>query len=129
MRARQHQPPFVLLQAARSATCAWPVARMQTEISDASRLVETASREPLGMSLTLLTISSPRPGPDDARQQIGQALARAFDARRHDARGDHRRFEQARDNPWRNRTLRARLVMSARARRDRRWSAAAPARR
>ena len=29
----------------------------------AKRLVETANREPLGMSLTLLTISSPSPGP------------------------------------------------------------------
>ena len=42
---------------------AWPVARMQTLTSAASRLVETASREPLGMLLTLLTISRPRPGP------------------------------------------------------------------
>ncbi len=41
----------------------WPVARMQTEIRQASRLVETASREPLGMSLTRLTSSMPRPGP------------------------------------------------------------------
>ena len=71
----------------------WPACRRA--ISAASRLVETASREPLGMSLTLLTISRPRPGPDHARQQIGQALARAFDARRHDAGGDDRRLEQA----------------------------------
>ena len=42
---------------------AWPVARMQTAMSAASRLVETASREPLGMLLTLLTISRPWPGP------------------------------------------------------------------
>ena len=41
----------------------WPVARMQAVMIAASRFVETASREPLGMSLTLLTISSPRPGP------------------------------------------------------------------
>ncbi len=32
---------------------------------------------------------------DHARQQIGQRLARPFHARRHDARGDHRRLEQA----------------------------------
>ena len=38
---------------------AWPVARISMAISEASRLVETASREPLGMSLTLLTISRP----------------------------------------------------------------------
>ena len=37
----------------------WPVARMQTAISEASRLVETASREPLGMPLTWLTSSMP----------------------------------------------------------------------
>ena len=36
---------------------------MQTLISAASRFVETASREPLGMLLTLLTSSRPRPGP------------------------------------------------------------------
>ncbi len=42
---------------------AWLVARMQTEINEASRLVETASREPLGTSFTWLTNSSPRPGP------------------------------------------------------------------
>ena len=41
----------------------WPVARMQAVMMAARRFVETASREPLGMSLTLLTISSPRPGP------------------------------------------------------------------
>ena len=40
----------------------WPVARINIAISEASRLVETASREPLGMSLTLLTTSSPCPG-------------------------------------------------------------------
>ena len=42
---------------------AWPVARMQTEMSAASKLVETARRDPLGMLLTLLTISNPRPEP------------------------------------------------------------------
>ena len=41
---------------------AWPVARMKRLMSEASRLVETARREPLGMSLTLLTISMPKPG-------------------------------------------------------------------
>jgi len=42
---------------------AWPVARMQTLTSAASKVVETARRDPLGMSLTRLTISKPRPGP------------------------------------------------------------------
>ena len=37
----------------------WPVARIQTAMSEASRLVETASREPLGMPLTWLTSSMP----------------------------------------------------------------------
>ena len=47
------------------------------------------------MSFTLLTISMPRPGPpSQRRQQLGQRLARAFHARRHDARGDHRRLQQ-----------------------------------
>ena len=90
------EPALVLLQRAGRATRAWPVARMQTAISAASRLVETARREPLGMSLTLLTISSPRPGPDASRaSRSREALARAFDARRDDARGDHRGLEQA----------------------------------
>ena len=85
-RPGRDQPPLVLLRAARSSDCACPVARMQAAIRPASRLVETASREPLGMSLTLLTISSPSPGPTSARQQLGQALAGAFQARRDDAR-------------------------------------------
>ena len=38
-------------------------ARMQTPMRAASRLVETARREPLGMSLTLETSSRPRLGP------------------------------------------------------------------
>jgi len=36
---------------------------MQQAIRQASRLVETANREPLGMSFTLLTSSRPLPGP------------------------------------------------------------------
>ncbi len=40
-----------------------PVARMHAPMSAPSRFVETASREPLGMRLTLLTSSKPRPGP------------------------------------------------------------------
>ena len=46
----------------------WPVARMHTEMSDASRWVETASREPFGMSLTWLTISMPRPSRPRSRR-------------------------------------------------------------
>ena len=42
-------------------TC--PVARMQTEISEPKRFVDTARREPFGMSFTRLTISNPNPGP------------------------------------------------------------------
>ena len=33
--------------------------------------------------------------PDHARQQVGETLARTFDARRHNARGDDRRLQQA----------------------------------
>ena len=44
----------------------WPVARIQTPISAPSRLVDTARREPLGIRLTLLTSSKPRPGPNTA---------------------------------------------------------------
>ena len=52
------------LPAGRRRGCgAWLVARMHTEMSEASKLVETARREPLGMSLTWLTSSRPRPGP------------------------------------------------------------------
>ena len=42
---------------------ACPVARMQTLMSAANKLVETANRDPFGMLFTLLTSSSPRPGP------------------------------------------------------------------
>ena len=53
----------------------WPVARMHTAIRQASRLVETARREPLGMSFTLLTISMPCPGlSGEPRQQVGERL-------------------------------------------------------
>ena len=41
----------------------WPVARMETEMRQASRLVETARREPFGISFTLLTSSIPLPDP------------------------------------------------------------------
>ena len=69
---------------------------MQTAIRQASRLVETASREPLGMSFTLLTISMPWPGlPVSAASRFGERLLAAFHARRHDAGGDHGRLEQA----------------------------------
>ena len=61
-RPRGHQTPFVLRQLAGQAL-ACPVARIQTATRQASRFVETASREPFGMRLTLLTSSMPRPGP------------------------------------------------------------------
>ena len=41
----------------------WPVARMQTLMSEPSRFVLTARRDPFGMSFTHDTISRPRPGP------------------------------------------------------------------
>ena len=93
--ARQHQPAFVLLRANRAAN--WPgrSPSCKAQSCEASRFVETARREPLGMPLTALTSSSPLPGPDHPRQQVGEALARAFDAGRNDAAGDDRRLEQA----------------------------------
>ena len=73
-----------------------PVARMPAEIRQASRLVETARREPLGISLTRLTISMPWPGvPVSRASSAGEPLLGAFHARRHDAGGDHRGLEQA----------------------------------
>jgi len=39
-----------------------PGARMHTAMRQASKLVDTARRDPLGMSFTLLTISMPCPG-------------------------------------------------------------------
>ena len=42
-------------------TAAWPVALMQRAIKVSSKVVETASRDPLGMLLTLLMISRPCP--------------------------------------------------------------------
>ena len=68
---------------------------MHTLTSAASRLVETARREPFGMLFTLLTISRPRPGPTMRASKFSEALAGALDARRHDAGGDDRGFEQA----------------------------------
>ena len=72
-RARQHEPPLVLLQRP-GQRCGLAGGAHAGATSAASRFVETASREPFGMLLTLLTISSPRPGPNNPRQQIGQAL-------------------------------------------------------
>ena len=70
----------------------WRACRRRS--AQASRLVETARRDPLGMSLTWLTISRPSPAPSQLRQQVARAAARAFDTRRHEARRDHRRLEQ-----------------------------------
>jgi hypothetical protein len=56
--ARGDQPAVMLFHPSGKERI-WPVARMQTAMMQASRLVETASREPLGMSFTLLTISMP----------------------------------------------------------------------
>src|ERR1035438_9746545 len=61
---------------------ACPVARIETEINEASRLVETARREPLGISFTRLTISRPCP-------------CRPGWKGRHDAGSDHRGLQQA----------------------------------
>ena len=72
-----------------SSDSIWPVARMQAVMIAASKLVETASRDPLGMSFTLLTISSPSPGPTSLPSTLAEALARALQARRHNPRGDH----------------------------------------
>ena len=70
---------------------------MQTAIRLASRLVETASREPFGISFTLLTISMPLAGPaGESCKQIGKRLRGAFHARRNQARRDHRRFHKPR---------------------------------
>ena len=50
-------------------------------ISEASRLVETASREPLGMSLTLLTISSPCPGRTIVASRSASRYVRSLEGR------------------------------------------------
>lgn len=47
------------------------------------------------MPFTQLTNSSPRPGSNDAREQIREALTGTFDARRHNAAGDDGGFEKA----------------------------------
>ena len=68
---------------------------MQTAINEASRLVETARRDPLGMPLTWLTSSMPYPGCDQPPQQFRQCLSRTFHAGRNDAGRNHGRLEQA----------------------------------
>ena len=54
----------------------------------ASRFVETAKREPLGMPLTLLTTSRPSPGPTSAAEHLDKALLRAFQSGRDNAGGN-----------------------------------------
>ena len=51
---------------------------MQTAISAASKLVETARREPLGILLHVADDFQPAPRTDQPRQQIRQALARTL---------------------------------------------------
>ncbi len=81
--------------AARRADRAWPVARMQAETRAASSVVETASREPFGMSLTLLTISSPRPGPTTRASRSARLCPEPSMPGGTMPDGDDRRLEQA----------------------------------
>ncbi len=72
-----------------------PVARMQAAIRQASRLVETARREPLGMSFTLADDFDAEAGASgEPREQVGERLGSAFHAGRHDAAGDDRGLEE-----------------------------------
>ncbi len=64
-------------------------------MKQASKLVETASREPLGISLTRLTSSMPWSGLPVAGQQFGERLSGAFHARGDHAGRDHRGFQQS----------------------------------
>ena len=98
-----HQAPVVFVERAGERVI-WPVARMHTAIRQASRLVETARREPLGISFTLLTISMPWPGlPVSRASRSAERLGGAFHAGRHDAAGDDGGLEQARGSRGRNR--------------------------
>ena len=58
-RARRHQPPVLFLESTGQAPESGRWRACTRAIRQASRFVETASREPLGMSFTLLTISIP----------------------------------------------------------------------
>ena len=94
-RARRNHAPLRFLKRPRERL-ACPVARMHTAISDASSVVETASRDPLGMLFTWLTISIPSPSRRvNCAKNRRQRLARAFHSRRHNARSDHRRLQQS----------------------------------
>ncbi len=98
-----HSPRMARAAATRrSSSASWPVrawvcpvARIQTAINDASRLVDTASREPFGNAVHLAHQLDAAPRPHNALQQVAQRLPCAFDAGRHDAGSDHRRLEQA----------------------------------
>ena len=93
-RAGRHQAPLVLGQRPVS-DCACPVARMQTAIRQASRLVETASREPLGMPLTVADqLDARSPGPTSRASRSARLCSEPSMPGRHDARGDHRGLEQ-----------------------------------
>jgi hypothetical protein len=73
-RARGNQAPVVLFQAAGDGMNLAGGAHAHRDEA-ASRLVDTARREPLGMSFTLLTISMPWPGrPVNRGQHVGQRL-------------------------------------------------------
>ena len=93
--ARRHQAPVVLFQAAGERVDLAGGAHASRDQA-ASRLVETARREPLGISFTWLTISMPWPGaPVRRASRSASGCGGAFHARRHDAGGDHGGLEQA----------------------------------
>ena len=68
-----------------------------------SRLVETARREPLGMSLTLETISSPSPGPTMLGEQVRQAPGRSLPVPAARCRRRSPPPSAGRGNRWRSR--------------------------
>ena len=93
-RARQHQPAFVLLQCAVSERrlAGRPHAqRNQRGEQVGGHREARAFRDAVNATDQF----DAAPGPDDAGEQVGQALAGTFDARRHDAAGDDGGFEQA----------------------------------
>ena len=84
------------LKLARQRDLPAPSPACKPQIRHASRLVETARRDPLGMLFTWLTISIPRPRlSHQLAQNVGRGAGRELSRPgRNHARRDHRRLEQ-----------------------------------
>jgi len=92
-RAREHKAPFLLLQRARQR-----LGLAGRPHADRNQRGEQVGRDrqarAFGNIIDMADQFQSAPRPEDARQQVGQVESRPFNARRHNAGGDHGRLQQ-----------------------------------